>query len=161
MSTSTQSRLIKKLLEGEVGEIGSSPFVAVRCTYSFHKIDFHTRSNYSTMTVESLLTRELEIRFIDARAIVTEAKLKLGIDGYHREDQEELLVGEAMAIFNSRPLEVQGAMRKLFKGDLDAVRIPSGSISRSVSDTTTASEEDTASTEDQQATRKFRLWRRR
>ena len=33
------------------------------------------------MTIESILTRELELRFIDARALATEARVSLGIHG--------------------------------------------------------------------------------
>ena len=39
------------------------------------------------LSVESLLTRELNLRFIDARMLVTEARITLGIEGYPDRDQ--------------------------------------------------------------------------
>jgi hypothetical protein len=114
------------------------------------------------MPIESTLTRELEIRFIDARAIATEAKLNLGIEGYPGCDQEDLLLGEAIAIFHSRPGDVKNVMRRL-KSDLDAVKKPTGSINKAGSDTDDERTVDTSSdafTVDDEAkqSRKFKLW---
>jgi hypothetical protein len=78
------------------------------------------------MSVESYLTRELDIRFIDARSIVNEAKVSLGIVGYPLKDQEKLLKQEAIKIYGGHNVDVQTHMRRL-KGDLDAVKIPAGS----------------------------------
>jgi hypothetical protein len=80
------------------------------------------------MTVEAILTRELEIRFIDARALCNEAKLGLGVDGYPIPEQEDFLVEEATMIFRARPEETQRAMRRL-KTNLDAFKSPTGSLS--------------------------------
>jgi hypothetical protein len=77
------------------------------------------------MTVESILTRELDIRFIDARKIVTEAKISLGMHGYPSKDQESELREEAIKIFQQRPEEAQTTMRRL-SADLDAIKIPAG-----------------------------------
>jgi hypothetical protein len=51
------------------------------------------------MSVESYLTRELDIRFIDARSIVNEAKVGLGIVGYPLKEQDKLLKQEAIKIY--------------------------------------------------------------
>ncbi len=77
------------------------------------------------MSVESYLTRELDIRFIDARSIVNEAKVSLGIVGYPLEEQEKLLMDEAIKIYGGHNVDVQTHMRRL-KGDLNAVKIPAG-----------------------------------
>lgn len=79
------------------------------------------------MTVESLLTRKLEIRFIDARNIVTEAKVSLGIHGYPSKDEEREVREEAIKIFRQRPEETQTAMIRL-SADLEAIKIPAGSL---------------------------------
>jgi hypothetical protein len=71
------------------------------------------------MTVEAVLTRELNIRFIDARALCNEAKLGLGVVGYPSPEQEVVLVEEAKMIFRARPEETQRAMIRL-KSNLDA-----------------------------------------
>jgi hypothetical protein len=75
------------------------------------------------MTVESILTRELDICFIDARHMVTEAKIILGIHGYPSKDQERELREEAIKIFGQRPQETQNTMRRL-SADLEAIKIP-------------------------------------
>ena len=54
------------------------------------------------MSVESTLTRELDIRFIDARVLTTEAKLNLGIEGYPSLEQTSELIAEATRIFEER-----------------------------------------------------------
>ena len=54
------------------------------------------------MTVESFLTREFDIRFIDARNIVNEAKVKLGIYGYPTKEQQVQLVKESYYIYKER-----------------------------------------------------------
>jgi len=77
----------------------------------------------SIMTVESLLTRELSIRFIDARKFATEAKLNLGVEGYPSKEQEDLVFAEAINIFRQRPEEVKTALRCL-RSELDMVKSP-------------------------------------
>ena len=66
------------------------------------------------MSIESTLTRELEIRFIDARAIATEAKLNLGMEGYVDDcNREELVIKEAIRVFQRRSIHEQISMRQL------------------------------------------------
>jgi len=65
------------------------------------------------MTVESFLTRELDIRFIDARRIAAEARVSLGIHGYPSKDELRALRREAMRLFEERPENVKMALREL------------------------------------------------
>jgi hypothetical protein len=85
------------------------------------------------MSVESYLTRELDIRFIDARNIVTEAKVSLGIQGYPSKDQLQELTLESMRLFESRPEAQKISMRRM-SSDLESVKIPAGSLSSRVYD---------------------------
>jgi hypothetical protein len=75
------------------------------------------------MPIETFLTRKLEIRFIDARNLATEAKVGMGIVGYAAPEQEHYLIEEAVKIFEKFPDESKMAMRRL-KTDLDAVTKP-------------------------------------
>jgi hypothetical protein len=84
------------------------------------------------MTVESFLTRELTLRFIDARNIATEAKLNLEILHYPTKDQEQAIREEACRIFASRPKEQRQAMQRMSADLLEAVRIPNASLSTSL-----------------------------
>ena len=52
------------------------------------------------MGVESKISRALDIRFIDARAIATEAKLSLGIEGYHESSRDDDIIQAAMKMYN-------------------------------------------------------------
>ena len=52
------------------------------------------------MGVESKISRALDIRFIDARAIATEAKLSLGIEGYHESSRDDDIIQVAMRTYN-------------------------------------------------------------
>lgn len=63
------------------------------------------------MTVEAILTRRLGITFIDARAIATEAKLALQIHGYPTDAEKEMLVEEALKIYEQTPEDTRDAMR--------------------------------------------------
>ena len=74
------------------------------------------------MSVESTLTRELDIRFIDARSIATEAKLNLGIDGYYGEEQRVAIVDEALRIFNDERPTSQKATMKVLNLKLSAIK---------------------------------------
>lgn len=80
------------------------------------------------MPVEAVLTRQLEIRFLDARSLCNEAKLGLGVVGYPSSEQEVLLVKEAKMLFRARPEETQRAMTRL-KYNADAVKLANGSLS--------------------------------
>lgn len=64
------------------------------------------------MKVESFLTHEFNIRFMDARLIVSEAKLSLGIHGPPSREQERRLQEQAIAIFRLRPEEAQSKMKR-------------------------------------------------
>jgi hypothetical protein len=120
------------------------------------------------MTIEATLTRELNIRFIDARALATEAKLNLGVQGYPSQQQDEELIGEAMSIFLQRPREARMELCNL-KSDLDAVKIPIiGLLSSSVASTAEIHSDhenstDCGFTSGRSAVRKegFRIFRRR
>jgi hypothetical protein len=65
------------------------------------------------MSIESTLTRELGIRFIDARGLVTEAKAKRGMTGYTCKEHETMVMEEAIQLFEMKPPEVQESMRRL------------------------------------------------
>ena len=93
------------------------------------------------MSIESMLTRELEIRFIDARSIATEAKLNLGIDGYPSEDQLRTIQEEAIRIFAQEKTERERMGMRILNTRLNSIKSSSSSSSSSGSD----SEEETAS----------------
>lgn len=73
------------------------------------------------MTAEAFLTRELGIRFIDARNLITEAKLELGILGYPTKSQVEEIQVAAIKSFFTKTQSEQQAMIRLGE-DLDAVK---------------------------------------
>ena len=114
------------------------------------------------MTIESILTRELELRFIDARALATEARVSLGIQGYPTQEQEQQVIAEAVSIFERRPTETRRAMQSL-KYDLDAVKIPIGSLSSHSVDDESASVHSYASgrSSTSSGSSRFRLFGRR
>uniref|UniRef100_A0A7R9ZTF6 Uncharacterized protein n=1 Tax=Craspedostauros australis TaxID=1486917 RepID=A0A7R9ZTF6_9STRA len=64
------------------------------------------------MPVEAVITRALEVRFIDARMLATEAKSNLGIQAYPTKEQEQMILKEAIHIFVSRPLSTQREMKR-------------------------------------------------
>eukprot|EP00538_Stauroneis_constricta_P014293 CAMPEP_0119551006 /NCGR_PEP_ID=MMETSP1352-20130426/4410_1 /TAXON_ID=265584 /ORGANISM="Stauroneis constricta, Strain CCMP1120" /LENGTH=125 /DNA_ID=CAMNT_0007597011 /DNA_START=96 /DNA_END=473 /DNA_ORIENTATION=+ len=64
------------------------------------------------MTIEAIITRALEVRFIDARTLATEAKLNLNITGYPSKEQEQQILREAISLFVSKSLESQREMKK-------------------------------------------------
>jgi hypothetical protein len=122
-----------------------------------------TNRKHSTMTVEAVLTRELEIRFIDARALCNEAKLGLGVVGYPGPEEEVLLVEEAKKIFRARPEETKCAMMTL-KSSLDGVKITKGSMSSRRSPSCDGTEDSeflssdlTISSKKSSSSRKFKL----
>ena len=82
------------------------------------------------MPIEATLTRTLDIRFIDARAIANEAKLNLGISGYPSQQEEAMLVDEAIRIFDQSPTAMKSSMRRL-RDHLDACKSSSDLFSRS------------------------------
>mmetsp|Transcript_104213 Transcript_104213/g.156054 ORF Transcript_104213/g.156054 Transcript_104213/m.156054 type:complete len:193 (+) Transcript_104213:78-656(+) len=73
------------------------------------------------MTIEAALTRELGIRFIDARCLATEARLREGIDGYPTEQQKSRLLKTAFEIFDEKSEDERFAMKQL-NDDLESVK---------------------------------------
>lgn len=82
------------------------------------------------MSAESYLSRELDIRFIDARVLVNEAKLNLNIHGYMDKEQQILIQREAIRLFKLRGRKEALYMRRA-NWELDSVKIPNGSMSLS------------------------------
>ena len=82
------------------------------------------------ISVESILTRELDVLFIDARGLAAEARLSLGMDGYPSKNEIYLLRDEAVRIFRAKSQDEQTAYRRR-NWDLEAVKIPAGSMSMS------------------------------
>ena len=72
-------------------------------------------------SVESLLTRELNLRFIDARTIAAEARVALEIDGYPNTDRANEIRVEAIRIFQNKAELEKEAMRRM-NCELDAVK---------------------------------------
>ena len=95
------------------------------------------------MSVESTLTRELNIRFIDARAIATEAKLNLGIDGYVSNEQMQLaVVNEATRIFEQEKSQTDRIAMQVINQRLNYAK----KSKKSCSDGSAASEDGDCST---------------
>lgn len=68
----------------------------------------------SKLTVEALLTRQLGIRFIDARALATEAKLEFDVKGYPSQEMKLKIVEYAVNKFqNEMPQEQQATLRRV------------------------------------------------
>lgn len=81
-------------------------------------------------SVESFLTRELDLRFIDARNLATEARLSLGIQGYPDRDQVSELRREAIRIYQSKTYVERRSLQQL-NMDLESIKIPAGSSASS------------------------------
>eukprot|EP00934_Nitzschia_sp_Nitz4_P006379 Nitzschia sp. Nitz4//scaffold83_size84149//705//959//NITZ4_005157-RA/size84149-processed-gene-0.83-mRNA-1//-1//CDS//3329558896//6369//frame0 len=64
-------------------------------------------------TIESILTRELNVRFIDARVISSEAKVALGIQGYPSAEQLPALHREAERIFYAKSVQERSSMQQM------------------------------------------------
>jgi hypothetical protein len=120
----------------------------------------------TTMTAEAVLTRQVEISFLDARALCNEAKLGLGVVGHPSSEQEVLLVEEAKMLFRALPEETQRAMITL-KHNADAVKLANGSLSsRRPPPSCAGTEEDSVFlssdmsnlSEASPSSRKFKLW---
>lgn len=70
------------------------------------------------MSIEAALTRQLGIRFIDARELSTEAKITLGIVHYPNKTEQEEIIDVATTIFQKRSPAVRGALRRM-KSDFE------------------------------------------
>ena len=110
-------------------------------------------------SVESILTRELDLRFIDARNIVAEARLSLGIHGYPSKQEVFQLREEAIRIFHAKPVDEQRTMRRQ-NWDLEAVKIPTGSMSMSDYMDSGASDHRSVTSESSAGSRLRSLFRR-
>jgi hypothetical protein len=86
---------------------------------------------HTIMSVEAYLTRELDIRFIDARSMVNEAKISLGIQGYPTLKENMQVQREAIKIFEEHPVSAKRGMRRR-KVDLEIVKRAVGSSSESI-----------------------------
>mmetsp|Transcript_20659 Transcript_20659/g.57424 ORF Transcript_20659/g.57424 Transcript_20659/m.57424 type:complete len:179 (-) Transcript_20659:315-851(-) len=63
------------------------------------------------MPIEASLTKVLDIRFIDARKLTSEAKLNLHVRGYPTAEQEREMLKEAIRLFVAQPEQQQNDMR--------------------------------------------------
>ena len=75
----------------------------------------------TSWTIEATLIRELGIRFIDARQLSTQAKLKLGVKGYPSVETKLKCVELAIEIFNAKSARDQTVMQCLKTG-LDSAK---------------------------------------
>ena len=75
----------------------------------------------TSWTIEATLIRELGIRFIDARQLSTQAKLKLGVKGYPSLETKLKCVELAIEIFNAKSARDQTVMQCLKTG-LDSAK---------------------------------------
>jgi hypothetical protein len=85
----------------------------------FNLSSAHRLTIPSGLSVESFLTRELGISFIDARMLTIEARVKLGQHGYGSREQDQQVVDEAKKMFAAKPMQAQGKMQKA-NASLDA-----------------------------------------
>lgn len=65
------------------------------------------------MSIEASLTRDLHIRFIDARAITNEARIRCGIEGYPTREQQGIIQAEAIKIFQEKPEMEKESLRRM------------------------------------------------
>ena len=96
------------------------------------------------MTVESTLQQELSICYIDARNLVTSAKLNLGIFGYANTEQNEMLIQEAQRIFFASPLNVQESMQERNESLEASIRQLAGSSCHSTNTTDSSDDWETS-----------------
>ena len=85
------------------------------------------------MTVEADITRKLGIRFIDARALASEAKLARGVTGYATREQVPMLIAKAVQLFQAKSEDEQDEMRRLNE-DLESVKDSQHSRSKRLDD---------------------------
>ena len=100
------------------------------------------------MSIEQVLTRELDIRFIDARELVNEARLSLGIVGYPSKDELERLQEQSVLLFDRLPDDQKNAMRRR-NCEFAAIKSQSlSSASRTRSSSISTTERDESSSSD-------------
>ena len=69
-------------------------------------------------SAEISITRKLQLTYIDARSLINEARITLGIIGYLNDDQRALVEEEAIKIFHSKPRQERQRLQKT-KSDFD------------------------------------------
>jgi len=80
------------------------------------------------MSIESHLSRKLDIRFVDARSIAVEARVNLGIEGYPDAQATEGILDEAMRLFESKPPADKNYMQQA-QWALNAAKAPAEAAS--------------------------------
>lgn len=65
------------------------------------------------MSIEASLTRDLNIRFIDAKEITNEARVRCGIQGYPTREQQRVIVSQALKIFEQKSEEEKACLRRM------------------------------------------------
>ena len=79
------------------------------------------RPTQHNMSVEAFLTRELSIRFIDARELANEARVNLGLQGYPNKEQQRKIKSQAIKLFSSLSEEEKLAMHQMNE-TLDSIK---------------------------------------
>eukprot|EP00934_Nitzschia_sp_Nitz4_P008940 Nitzschia sp. Nitz4//scaffold130_size63480//31325//31717//NITZ4_006249-RA/size63480-processed-gene-0.17-mRNA-1//1//CDS//3329535189//8930//frame0 len=82
------------------------------------------------MTIESTLSRELDIRFIDAKRLVNEAKVSLNMCGYVEKEHWHMIQAEASRLFSQQTVSDQSFMHKAH-WELESIKATEGSYSLS------------------------------
>lgn len=82
------------------------------------------------MSIESDLCRMLDIRFVDSRMLVVDARANLDILGYPVPDQHEAIRLESLRLFEQRDIHERKAMRYAH-WELEACKLPVNSTSLS------------------------------
>ena len=88
------------------------------------------------MTFEAIITRKLNVRFIDARTLEIKAKLNLDIEGYPSDEKKDRLLEEVLRIFNEDLSESEREQMQLDNSTLISAKTISDldSSSRTTSD---------------------------
>ena len=82
------------------------------------------------MPLESQLTRDLDIRFIDARRLVAEARVNLNLSGYIGPEQESLVLQEARRVFAGQTSKTRKNLQRS-NWEMEQVKLMNGSMSLS------------------------------
>ena len=96
----------------------------------------------SSSPMEGHLSRQLDIRFIDARELVNEAKLALGITGYTSKDQEPMVMQHVLSMFESLSTAEQEKMHQM-NDTLTTIKSIHSQSSRVMKSTGSSSEDHT------------------
>eukprot|EP00934_Nitzschia_sp_Nitz4_P001142 Nitzschia sp. Nitz4//scaffold186_size43309//5543//5875//NITZ4_007315-RA/size43309-processed-gene-0.35-mRNA-1//-1//CDS//3329539752//1142//frame0 len=79
-------------------------------------------------SIESMITRELDVRFIDAHVIVNEAKISLGLEGYPKQQDIERIHAESVRLFFTKTKDERESLRRMH-WDLESVKSEGSHIS--------------------------------